>query len=357
MNFARLQTTTLGLLATASLGLAACSGGGSASAPTGIAPPVATAPPATSKSSATKLGVTLAGTSQVYARLHRLAIEGTPISVAYNGATVGTGTLDKNGFAELTFTQAVPAGATVVATIGSGTNALVASIVLASAIPATASLVTYNPGPPPSLHVAAAEDQNGNGQYNVNAPENEEADEDAHTGQISVVVSNNQALPANLPITVAVCGTTITIGLNTTSSPPPSGTYALEVKERTLDDESRGEQEYHFEPFTSPVTIMAATSESRIQIELMQNGNEILKLKAPLSAFTPQSGTPSSCPTTTATASPTATASASASPTASASPSASPTATVSASASPTATATATNTASASPSASPTARPT
>ena len=355
MNFVRLQMTTLGLLATASLGLAACSGGATSSSPTGIALPVATTPPATSKSSATKLGVTLAGASQVFARFHRLAIEGTPITVAYDGTTVGAGSLDKNGFAELTFTQPVPAGATVVATIGTGANALVATIVLASAIPATASLVTYNPGPPPSIHVAAAEDQVGNGQYDVNAPENEVEDEDAHTGQISVVISNNQTLPANLPVTVAVCGTTITIGLNATSSPPPSGQYALEVKERTVDDESRGEQEYHFAPFTSPVTIMAATSESRIQIELTQNGNEVLKLKAPLSAFTPQTGTPTSCPTITATAAPTATASATA--TATATATASPTSSATATATATASAFPSPIASVSPTSSPTATPT
>ena len=335
MKFARLQTTTLGLLAMASLGLAACSGGGG-SAPTAIGASSTANPPAvTTKSSATKLGVTLAGASQVYALRHNLAIEGTPITVAYNGATVATGALDKNGFAELTFTQAIPAGSTVVATIGTGASALVASIVLASTIPATASLVTYNPGPPPTIHVASAEDQNGNGQFNANAPEEQEEDEDAHSGQISVVINNNnQTLPANLPITVAVCGTTVTIGLNTMSSPPPSGRYALEVKERTHDDESRGEQEYHFDPFTSPVTIVAATNESRIQIELTQNGNEILKLKAPLSAFTPQTGTATACPTPSATAAPTATASASASPTASPTATASATATAVASASP-----------------------
>ena len=345
--------TTLGILATASLGLAACSGGGGSAPMPGVSS-TANPPAATTKSSATKLGVTFAGASQVYALRHNLAIEGTPITVAYNGATVATGALDKNGFAELTFTQAVPAGATVVATIGTGANAIVASIVLASAIPATAALVSYNPGPPATLHVASAEDQNGNGQFNANAPEKEEEDEDAHSGQISIVINNNnQALPANLPITVAVCGTTITIGLNTMSSPPPSGRYALEVKERTHDDESRGEQEFHFDPFTTPVTIMAATNESRIQIELSQNGNEILKLKAPLSAFTPQTGTPSACPTTSASASPTATASATASPTATASASASPTATASATASPMPSATASATASASPTANPT----
>ena len=79
MKFARLQTTTLGLLATASLGLAACSGGGG-SAPTALGASSTANPPAvTTKSSATKLGVTLAGASQVYALRHNLAIEGTPI--------------------------------------------------------------------------------------------------------------------------------------------------------------------------------------------------------------------------------------------------------------------------------------
>jgi hypothetical protein len=337
MKFARLQTTTLGLFATASFGLAACSGGGgSAPTPFTANPPVASstaAPPVAMKSSASKLGVTLAGASQVYALRHNLAIEGTAIAVAYDGATVAMGVLDKNGFAELTFTQAVPAGSTVVATIGTGADAIVASIVLASTIPATASLVIYNPGPPPAIHVASAEDQNGNGQFNANAPEEEEEDEDARTGQISIVLNNNnQTLPANLPIAVAVCGTTMTIGLNTMSSPSPSGHYALEVKERTHDDENRGEQDYHFEPFTSSVTIVAASNESRIQIELMQNGNEILKLKAPLSAFTPQTSTPTACPTASATAAPTATATALESPTATAS------ATASASPSPMATA-------------------
>lgn len=350
MKFVRLQTAALGLIATASLGLSACSGGGGSS-PT--ASNVATS--ATTSSLSQKLGITLTGTSGTLARRHILVVAGTPIAVTYNGATVGTGTLDANGFAELAFTAAVPVGSTVVATIGSGANAIVASIVLASAIPATASLVTYTAGPPPAIHVGSAEDLNGNGRYDATAPEDEEQDEDASSGTVSTVLNNNnQALPSNLPLTITACGTTVTIALNAMSSPPTSGSYALDVRERTHDDESHGEQGYHFDPFSSPVTIVAATYESRIQLELTQNGNEILKLKAPLSAFTPKAGTPNACPTVNASPAPSASASASASRVASPFASASPIASASASASPmaSASASASPVASASPAGSP-----
>lgn len=85
------------------------------------------------------------------------------VVVTYNGATVATGSIDHNGFAERTFTSAVLEGATVRATIGSAPNAIVVSIKLASAIPATAAELIYNPGTPPTILVKSGEDEAGDG--------------------------------------------------------------------------------------------------------------------------------------------------------------------------------------------------
>ncbi len=161
--------TAMGSLAAMSL-LAACSGGG------------ASAPSASAKAPAARMGVTLMGKTTAFATSrHSLDVYGTPIVVTYNGATVATGSLDHNGFAELYFTSAVPEGATVIATIGSAPNAIVASIKLASAIPATATELIYNPGPPPTIFVKSGDDQN-DGHYMDNEAEEDDEYEDAQNG-------------------------------------------------------------------------------------------------------------------------------------------------------------------------------
>jgi hypothetical protein len=168
--FEKISLTAMGSIAAMSL-LAACSGGG------------ASAPSAQSGTSSSRMGVTLLGKSSSFATTrHILDAYGTPILVTYNGATVATGSLDRNGFAELTFTSAVPEGATVLATIGSAPNAIVASIKMASAIPATSAELIYNPGPPPTILVKSGEDQAGDGHYMAGEAEEDDEYENAQNG-------------------------------------------------------------------------------------------------------------------------------------------------------------------------------
>ncbi|GAC1621994.1 MAG: hypothetical protein NVS4B5_14080 [Vulcanimicrobiaceae bacterium] len=175
MTFSRLRLASLGAMSAVSL-LAACSGGGG-SAPTTAAP---------SKTTATAVGVTLVGRTTAFAlSRHTLDVAGTPIVVTYLGMTVATGTLDKNGFAELNFTSAVPEGARVTATVGSGSNAIVATIPLAKSIAATASEVIYNPGPPVTLTVKSGDDMTGDGQFHDGENEEEDDEEDAQTGAVT----------------------------------------------------------------------------------------------------------------------------------------------------------------------------
>lgn len=168
--FKKLSLIAMGSIAAMSL-LAACSGGG------------ASAPSAKSGTTSSRVGVTLLGKSSSFATTRQsLDVYGTPIVVTYNGATVATGSLDHNGFSELTFTSAVPEGATVLATVGSAPNAIVASIKLASAIPATAAELIYNPGPPPTILVKSGEDQAGDGHYMDGEAEEDDEYEDAQNG-------------------------------------------------------------------------------------------------------------------------------------------------------------------------------
>ncbi|GAC1301300.1 MAG: hypothetical protein NVSMB19_09260 [Vulcanimicrobiaceae bacterium] len=304
----------LSLVTAASLGLAACSGG-SSTAPLVSSPGAA---PVAAKTAA-KLGVTLAGVTSALAHGRQaFAVLGTPIAVTYNGATVATGTLDKDGFARLTFTQPVPAGATVVVTIGSGSNAIVASVPLVNAAPATAALFTYDPGPPASVNVARSEDNADNGHYDGAQGENENEDEDAQNGNVNGVNdTSDMMLPSNLPISLTACGNTLTIGLNANASPAPSGAYALEFQEKLGDDEVNSPVDYHVDPFTTPVTFAIVSNESRVRIDLTQNGKSVFKLKAPLGAVTQSSAdgmSPTSCPTVTPTMAPSPSAAASAPP-------------------------------------------
>lgn len=311
----RFRTIALSFSAVSALGLAACSGGGGSSATPTLGSPLA-------PTTATKLGVTLAGTTPFASSFHALSVhaqsvQGTPIVVTFNGATVATGTLDSSGFAELTFTQAVPAGSVVVVTIGSGSTVIVASVPLVNAVPATAAYLTFNPGPPATLNVKAGGDAAGNGHYDSNENENEDEDEDPQTGNVvNITDANKSTLPANLPIVVSACSSSITVGLNANASPAPSGHYALEYKEKTSDDNEHDEYEYHVDPFTTPVTFPVVNTAARVRIELERDGVTILKLKAPLGAFTSGFAAPATCPTVTPTisASPMAAATATASP-------------------------------------------
>lgn len=170
-----LRNLALSLTSVAALGLAACSGGGGSATPK-----VSTA------ATASRLGVTLAGnTSSRFATTrHDFIVSGTPVTVTYNGATVATGTLDSNGFVELVFTQAVPAGSRVIVTIGTPPNDIVASVPLVNAVPATAAYLVFNPGPPATVEVKRGDDVTGTGHYDPSDDEEEDDVEDANTGNV-----------------------------------------------------------------------------------------------------------------------------------------------------------------------------
>ncbi len=337
--------TLFGAGAGLALALAACGGGGGGSTPAGSLTP----PTTSAASGATKIGVTVAaasGSALPFATRRKAMSAGastpTPVTVAYNGATVATGTLDGNNFSELTFSQALPAGATVTVTVGSGSTAIVATVTLATAIAATASDIVYNAGPPPAITVQSAADQSGTGTVEPGDPEQQTATENPSDGQDQNVNSNDGTLPANLPIAITACGTS-TITVAPIAGGPTGGGYGLKFEEKVSDSDSSPKFEYKTTAFTGPLTFPYLSSAARIDLTVTQNGQELVSIEAPIGAVTGGGGaspspSPASCPTLSpiATPSPDATSSpsASASPSASDSPSASPTPSASPSATP-----------------------
>ncbi|GAC1311896.1 MAG: hypothetical protein NVS2B3_14320 [Vulcanimicrobiaceae bacterium] len=298
MTAARLRTFAFSFSALSAVSLAACSGGGGSS-PSPLAARATAA-------AAVKLGITLAGNTARIASLrsaqHGLAAASTPVTATYNGATVATGALDANGFVELTFTQSVPAGATIVVTVGTGATALVASVPLVDAVAATAALLTYDPGPPATVTVARDEDNAGNGHYDGSQPENDIEGEDAQTGEVETVDDQNDTfLPSNLPISVSSCGATATVTL-ATSAP---GAYALTFQEVTSDTGDTNPVSYRIDPFSGPATFALASAKSRVRIELDRNGLQVLEVKAPLGGLASNGTAPATCPTVSPTAAPT----------------------------------------------------
>lgn len=322
--------TLFGATAGLALVLAACGGGGGGSTSGGSLTP----PTILGATGATKIGVTVAaasGSVLPFAAQRKTMSTGsstaTPVTVTYNGATVATGTLDGNNFSELTFSQALPAGATVTVTVGSGSTAIVATVTLATAIAATASDIVYNAGPPPAITVQSAADQSGTGTVEPSDPEQQTATENPSDGQDQNVDSSDGTLPANLPITITACGTS-TITVAPVAGGPTGGGYGLTFEEKVSDSDSSPQFEYKTAAFTGPLTFPYLSSAARIDLTVTQNGQELVSIEAPIGAVTgggaspSPSPSPASCPTLTpiVTPSPNATSS----PGASSAPSASP---------------------------------
>ena len=300
--------------------LTACGGGGAGAG--GSSSNIPSAP----LSSAAHLGLTVgaaSGSSLPFAVTRQpmssgssSSAAGSPVTVTYNGTTVATGTLDGNGFADLTFSQSVPAGAVLTVTVGTGSSAIVVTVTVASAVSGTAADVTYNAGPPPSVTVTTSADNKGDGKVDPGDSSQETETENPSDGQASDVNSNdNGLLPANLPITISACSTTLTIAPNTGA--PPN--LSLNIEEKQNDSENAAQFEQSFSPFDAPVSVPILAASARLDLELFSNGQKILSIEAPLTAVTAQSGSPA--PSTTCAPSPTPSTSPSAS------PSASPTAT------------------------------
>lgn len=289
MTVNRFRTFALSLSSVAALALAACSGGGGS--PSTSTPPRAAVGPA-----ATKLGITLVGNTAgvasggFKAMSRTLALAGTPVTVTFNGVAVASGTLDRDGFVQLQFSQAVPAGSTVVVTVGSGASALVATVPLVNAIPATAALFTYDPGPPATFNVKRAEDTADTGHFDVSQPEEESENENSQTGEVATVSDDNDSkLPSNLPITVTLCGSTATVAL---MSAAPAGAYTLLFQEKASDNEDKDAIAYVVNPFKDPATFSLSSTKSRVRIELDRDGQQVLEVKAPLGAFSPSMTVP-----------------------------------------------------------------
>ena len=315
-----------------SLGLAACGGGGGGAAPGAASNPV---PSGASQ----KLGITVTGVAPALRKAAgavRPQASSSPssaaaVTVTYNGATVATGSLDTNGFAELVFTQAVPAGATVTVTIAT-TPPIVATTTLATAIPATAVEITYTSGSNPTITVTSAADENGDGHVDSSDPEQQTATENPGNGDDESVDSNGGDLPSTLPVTISVCASTITIA---PAAGAPSG-LGLHFEEKVHDGDAHAQFDYQTNAFTAPLNFPYLSSAARMHLVVTHDGAALVEIEAPIGSVTGSNGSspspsPSACASAMPTTSPSPEPSESASPGASASPSTSPSPTASAS--------------------------
>jgi hypothetical protein len=292
--------------------LAACGGGG------GTSPGPVPNPPTQPGQSAQSLGITFSGT-QTLAKVRRTQdLASVPVTVTAGGVVVGTGTLDANGHAKITFTTAVAPGSTITITAGKVT----VTATLAMGVKATAVLITINPDG--TISVKSAGDRDGNGMVDQSDDEQEDATEDDHGNVTSVNAGSGNVLPANAPFTLTRTCTTLTL--------TPVGTTVASIKfeEKGSDSESDDAGRVRFEgAFTGPLTFPILPGAARLHIELFDaQHHRLIEVKAPISAFTSGTSTaPSPCPSpsTTPSASPEPSESPRASSTPSAAPSATPT--------------------------------
>ena len=273
--------------------LAACGGGGGSASP---AVPANVNTPGSR--SAQSLGVTFAGT-QTLSRLRTTRdLSSTPVTVSVNGTVVGTGTLDGNGHAKITFTVNVPPGSTI--TIVAGHLTVTATLAMTTA--GTAVLVTLKADG--TITVTTAADPSGTGNVNPNDPEQEDEDEDGHGNVTSITANNGNVLPANAPFSlVNACGTL-------TLTPTNAAVASIKFEEKGSDGEDDNAGRVRFEgAFTGPLTFPVVSTAARLHIEIFdKNHNRLIEVKAPISAFTSGTNANSSpCPSPTASPAPTPT--------------------------------------------------
>jgi hypothetical protein len=276
-------------LAVAAL-LAACGGGG------GTSPGSSTIPnqPARTTQSAQSLGVTFAGT-QTLAKVRRTqTLASVPVTVTVGGNVVGTGTLDANGHAKITFTTAVAPGSTITITAGK----LTITAILAMGAQATAVLITINPDG--TISVKTAADPDDKGVVDPNDPEQEDETEDDHGNVTSVTANSGNVLPANAPFTLTRSCTTLTL------TPTSSAVAFLKFEEKGSDDEDDNAGRVKFDgPFTGALSFAISSASARVHIEIFDaQHHRLIEVKAPISAFTSGTSTGASpCPSPSATAS------------------------------------------------------
>lgn len=322
-----MQIRLLPLIAAAALAATSACGGGGSAGTAGVIPG-GNSTPAPTILSAQRLGLNVyaaAGSvfpSQVGTRTATTSkttrmtpAAGASVTVSYQGQTVGTGTLNGNGFAELTFTQNVPVGATVTVTVGSGTAAVVATVTLATALVATASEIVYNAGPPATITVTASADAAGNGQVTSSDPQQVTEDEDPSDGKPTNIVSGDDPnLPTNLPVSITTCGgSVITIAPVGTQQNAP---WMLAVEEKVHDGDDGSQFTYVTQSFTGPISIPELASAARLHIIIVDSlGNLVLALEAPLDAITGGGATQTPAPSASPSSSPSTSPSPSACPT------------------------------------------
>jgi len=319
---------TAAALGSCALIVAACGGGGGSAVPAGGG---------TTSTTQSKIALAFAGTSTLSGLRATKSLAGTTITVTYNGATVGTGSLDSTGAATITLTSPVPAGSTVLVTAGTTTI----SFVVASATTNTAVFVQVNPDG--TLTVTTSGGTQPTASPAPGDPDGSTSTEDKN-GTPTIVNDNDgkTTLPSNLPIVVTDACSTVTVA-------PASGKSFARLRfEENVHDGEGGSKLKYDGAFNGPMSFPLVSQAARLHIQLFDaNHHQVLELQAPIGAFTATSVTASPSPSASPSALP------SASPAASPSPSSSPSAAPCPSTSPAATATPIATASPVPTASPT----
>ncbi|HET9393182.1 MAG TPA: hypothetical protein VFO29_06675 [Candidatus Rubrimentiphilum sp.] len=266
--------TALGGLAV----LAACGGG--AGTGSGGALPRA--------NSSSLVVMSFSGITSLSSGVRTLSVTGTSVTLTFNGQIIGTGTLDATGKAVIEIEKPVPPGSTITATAGSTT----VTFVLAQSGRDTAVMVQRNADGTLTVTVAGGEQPEAS--PDPNDPDGAEEVED-NQGNVEMVDDNdgNSTLPSNLPIVVTNTCTTITIAAKT------GQTFSRLRFEENIHDGDGGSELKFDGAFTSPQTFALIAQSARIEIELFNaTGQEVLDVRAPISAFTAVSGqpTPSPCP-------------------------------------------------------------
>jgi hypothetical protein len=237
------------------------------------------------------MGVTFSGTNTLD-RQRIASLSGTAITAKLNGTVVGTGTLDANGHAVITFTATVPRGSTLVLTAGTTTL----TVVLARSVPATTVMVTLTTS---GLTVLASGDPTGTGNAAPSTSDNdaEDMDEDHNGNVMDVDDPMLTMLPATLAVTVVdACGGIVI-------SPNAAGVLSIRVREQTddrnNDDDSNAKLDVRG-PFTAPATFPMISATARLRVEVFgqagEQGPEILEIRAPVSATTVGAAAPATCP-------------------------------------------------------------
>jgi hypothetical protein len=266
--------------------LAACGGGSSGISAT------PSAPANTSSNQAAQLmGVTFSGTNTLD-RQRVASLSGTTITAKLNGTVVGTGTLDANGHAVITFSTSVPRGSTLVLTAGTTTL----TVTLAKAVPATTVTVTATAS---GFTILASGDPTGTGNAAPSMTDNdaEDMDEDHNGNVMDVDNPTLTTLPATLQVTiVAACGGIVI-------SPNAAGILSIRVREQTddrnNDDDSNAKLDVRG-AFTAPATFPIVSTAARLRVEVFgqanEQGPEIVEIRAPVSAVTAGATAPATCP-------------------------------------------------------------